>query len=311
MANILDTSQATATIVQPVKAETLNFLQNASKGTVNNVLLSLIGGVIPGTGLAYVIAGCVYSVVSTTYSITAGVIWYNGEVFNVPATSGTVPSGGNIMIMVLNTAQDTTNADPVTFSDQIQRNVHNIRTINITTGTNVTTGFILGYAAVSGAVSGGIIGYVSLNVVSLLQALQTETNRATAAEVTLQNKISYMNNVWATVPLTSGNVAKTGVGAISAISGDVFYNNNIGNTTIGNFILNITNGSGNTALTITLPVTWANTTMELSFEIINLNTLVNTKTIATNTMVLTLSTGGDLPTGAIQIIGSFSGQTTT
>lgn len=128
----LDVSSITDTSQFPLKQGTLQFLQDANAEVLANILIGLIGpGYNPAT--IYVLNGCVNSGTGTVYIITAGAVFYNGEVFLVAATSFTV-SGGNVPIFTQVTSQYTVHADPVTFTDAVVRNVHNIRMFAIVQG---------------------------------------------------------------------------------------------------------------------------------------------------------------------------------
>ncbi|MGN7818788.1 hypothetical protein ACTJJB_01590 [Chitinophaga sp. 22536] len=83
----------------------------------------------------YVLNGCVNSGSGTTYNISAGSVFYNGEVYLVDAASFTI-SGPNVAVgIVPNPPTVTTGlsfysdviADPVQFTDGVNRNVHQIR----------------------------------------------------------------------------------------------------------------------------------------------------------------------------------------
>ena len=185
----LDTSQATATTVQPVKAETLNFIQQASIDSFN-VLASALTGIF-GSGNVIVINGCVQTIsVSGAYSITAGVVWLNGEWFNLLSSGPFTPSGGNVPILQLIISQDTNNADPVTFSDLVQRNVHNIRQVQVVAGGIATQNFLSFFTV--GTNSPNVV-YPPLNVPAVTTGLQNEITRATNAESFLTGLINQLD----------------------------------------------------------------------------------------------------------------------
>lgn len=127
----LDTSACTVTTGFPPKQGTWDFLQAAYTEAISSTIISMIGAAYDPTVL-YRLYGAVRTVTgsgSSTYvNFTAGAAFYNGEVLLVPAASASFAATLGIV-----TTQYTTNADPVTFTDGIARNVHNIRTIGITT----------------------------------------------------------------------------------------------------------------------------------------------------------------------------------
>gem|GEM_PF-1809933 len=131
---ILDVSAITNSKQFFPKQGTLQFLQDAYKEQLNNICLSLLGSIAYSPTTAYVLFGCVNSGSGSNYVISAGAIFYNGEVFSVPAVSLT--ASGNVPVANIVTAQYTVNADPVTYSDATTGNIHNIRTIAIGLGTS-------------------------------------------------------------------------------------------------------------------------------------------------------------------------------
>jgi len=129
---ILDVSAITNTKQFFPKQGTLQFLQDAYKEQLNNLCLALLGSIAYSPTTAYVLFGCVNSGSGSNYVINAGAIFYNGEVFSVPAVSLT--ASGNVPVANITTTQYTVNADPVTYSDSTTGNIHNIRTITIGLG---------------------------------------------------------------------------------------------------------------------------------------------------------------------------------
>lgn len=127
----LDTSACTVTTGFPPKQGTWDFLQAAYTEAISSAIITIIGAAYDPTVL-YRLYGAVRTLsgsgIRTTVSFTAGAAFYNGEVLLFPAVSAFL-AGATLGIV---TTQYTTNADPVTFTDGIARNVHNIRTIGFT-----------------------------------------------------------------------------------------------------------------------------------------------------------------------------------
>lgn len=134
----LDTSAITSGVAMPLKSGLLDFLQDAHKDTAKDIVTNLLG-FSPDNNQFYILSGCVNSNTAPTYNVSAGVVYYNGEIYEIDAfnftTSGTQQAYPNIII-----TQYTTNADPVTFTDGTPRNVCNIRKINVV-GSDTDTGF--------------------------------------------------------------------------------------------------------------------------------------------------------------------------
>lgn len=130
--NVLDTSSITDASEFPVKQGTLVFLQAAYTQIVAALTQALLSpSYNPGT--IYILYGVLNSGTGAFYNISAGAIFYEGEIYLVPATSFTA-TGSNVGVFNIFITQFTTDADPVTFSDMTVRNVHNIRQIQIIQG---------------------------------------------------------------------------------------------------------------------------------------------------------------------------------
>ena len=125
---ILDVSNISTTVAMPIKSGTLQFLQDSYKETIEALAKTIIPNSVNGT--MYILSGCVNTGVLPIHDISAGYLLYNGEVFQFDGASFTL-SGIEKAYARIETTQYTTNADPVTFSDAIPRNVHNIRKIVI------------------------------------------------------------------------------------------------------------------------------------------------------------------------------------
>jgi len=130
---ILDLSPITTTNEFPVKSGTLQFIQDSYKESLAQALSSLIESM--DSTQVYILSGLYNSGSGSNYNVSQGVVYFDGELFDVPAFSFTL-SGSELPYPSVNITQYTTNADPVTFTDGTPRNVHNIRTLVVT---NTTT----------------------------------------------------------------------------------------------------------------------------------------------------------------------------
>ena len=123
----LNVSAISSSVGMPVKSGTLNHIQLAYQEALTALANSVIGR-LPDVYNFYVLYGCVNSGSGLNYNISAGAIYYNGEVFLVDATTFTA-SSGQVAVGTILTTQYSTNADPVTFTDGTLRSVHDIRKI--------------------------------------------------------------------------------------------------------------------------------------------------------------------------------------
>lgn len=119
----------------PPKSGTFNFLQLAYTECINAIIEAEIGPTYsPST--AYVLQGCVLTS-GLGWSVSAGAIYFNGQLYISPAQGGTA-GVGTFLVNLLVTQYTGTDADPVTFTDGIARDVHNITQVSYGYGTSGT-----------------------------------------------------------------------------------------------------------------------------------------------------------------------------
>lgn len=138
--NNIDTLQIVdPTVQQPFLGKSLKFLQDANLEAFNNAVITFIdaSGRTYDPTKVYILWGCVVTGVTVgpgTCTMTAGAIFYNGEIYTVQSTSGSVGAGFTVYSQVIVL---TGTPDPVNFSDGSYKNVHNVRQFilqNMTTG---------------------------------------------------------------------------------------------------------------------------------------------------------------------------------
>lgn len=134
----LDVSAVTNAAQMKLKAGTLQFLQDANAEAFAALCLALIGSSYSASQV-YVLWGCINSGSTTDYDISAGAIFYDGEIYLVDAA--TFSLNANVAIFSPITTQYTTNADPMTFSDSSIHNIHNIRKMRILGGATGTMNY--------------------------------------------------------------------------------------------------------------------------------------------------------------------------
>jgi hypothetical protein len=126
------TSSINNTVGFPVKSGTIDFLQLAYQEAITAIANNLVGAKTNTTDF-FILYGCKNSGTGLNYNISAGAILYSGEVFLVPAAVFTAP-GGQVAVGNFLTAFYTTNADPVLFTDGVNRNVHQVKTMTFAAG---------------------------------------------------------------------------------------------------------------------------------------------------------------------------------
>lgn len=123
----LDTSPIAPGVAFPVKGGTLLFLQLAYQEAFTALMQGNIGSSYDPTK-GYILYGCANTGSGSNYVISAGAIFFNGEIFLCDGQSFTI-TGGHVAEGVITVSQYTADADGVKFTDGVTRNVHNIRKI--------------------------------------------------------------------------------------------------------------------------------------------------------------------------------------
>lgn len=114
----------------PVKGGTLDHVQLAYQETINALARNLIGRDIDNTR-GYILFGLINTGSTAAMNVTAGAVYFAGEVYLVDAFNLNV---AQTAVASVQTSYYQTNADPVTFTDGVQRNVHEVRKIIFTDG---------------------------------------------------------------------------------------------------------------------------------------------------------------------------------
>lgn len=127
----LDVSAISSIAGMPVKQGIWQHLQSAYAEAIGEVGKALFGNSYDPTSV-YILQGCVNSGTGSAYNITAGSVFFNGEVYLVDAASFTI-SGSNVAEYSLITTYYTgANADSVQFTDGSSHNIHQIIKAQIT-----------------------------------------------------------------------------------------------------------------------------------------------------------------------------------
>jgi hypothetical protein len=130
MKTILTTSISDPTIQQPFTGKSLTFLQDNLADVAEGISKFLVGDRSYNTSDFFVISGLRDTGTPPVYAIAEGWIFYNGELYYC---SGYAGNPANDVIGTITTAYDTS-IDPVTFTDGVARNVHQVKTIVLSDG---------------------------------------------------------------------------------------------------------------------------------------------------------------------------------
>lgn len=124
----IKTSDITTGVGMPIKSGTLDQLQLAYQEALDALAKYSVGLSANDSTNFHVLYGCVNSGSGTSYVISAGAIYYNGEIY-LTDTQSITTTGSNVVVGTITTTYNTTNADPVTFTDSSSKYVHEIRKI--------------------------------------------------------------------------------------------------------------------------------------------------------------------------------------
>ena len=132
----IKTTDITTSAAMPVKQGTLDHLQSAYTEIVQGFSLQMLSQAPRG-----ILYGCIKTQVGLNWSITAGYVYYDGEIYLADAASGVLGSGQSIIGTITTTYLTAANADPVEFSNGLSYDVHQIRKFVWASGTSGTTLF--------------------------------------------------------------------------------------------------------------------------------------------------------------------------
>jgi hypothetical protein len=126
----IKTTDITTSAAMPVKQGTLDHLQSAYQ----EILASLYLGV--NQSILGVVWGCRLTQSGSNWSITAGAVYYFGEIYLCDAAAGVLGVGETIRGNITTTNLTAANADPVEFSNGLTYSVHEIQKIVWSSGTS-------------------------------------------------------------------------------------------------------------------------------------------------------------------------------
>jgi hypothetical protein len=212
--NKLITSDISAGARMPLKQGTLEFLQQAYQQPLNALAQRIIGTTYDPTK-AYVL----YGLTGSSGSITAGALFFNGEVYLCDGDSSGLPCGGsNVSVLNIAVSQYTTNADPVTFSDGAIYDVHDIRKVAITCGSS-GSGDVCNYTDLVRLVTTGVILPADFETTWQGTPDVALTYRVTHdGLVQLRGRIQLNSTMVLTTPLGAGGLPT----AITPTAGDLY-----------------------------------------------------------------------------------------
>jgi len=196
----LDVSAVTSAIGLPVKSGSLLHIQLAYQEALGEIVKAITGyGYDPSR--VYVLNGCVNFGSGSNYNISAGSVFFNGEVYLVDAAAFTI-SGPNVAVGArAQTFFVAANADPVQFTDGATRTIHQIWKIVMQPG-------------LSGSGAGDFNNWVRLSL-NIPQLNLTHTGLAnvtgTYPNLNIDVTVPTPNRILLMTSFFIGNVGVTGV----------------------------------------------------------------------------------------------------
>lgn len=230
---------------QPFTSPSLTFLQNATLEALKNSLINTIGSIY-STSTAYVLEGCVNSGSGSNYVISAGAIFYNGEIFTVPSATFTSAGGQTAVGKIVIT---NPSPDPILLKDGTSTSVHNVRQIvfaSAVSGTGISDFANLYYSSkisASANLASPVVGFSTITTfVTLTPSSTQNTNRlqinfsgycqvsasgANSLKVYVYNGVTLLKTLWLSIATGgygsfSGNITTSyNAGDVITIQGEV------------------------------------------------------------------------------------------
>lgn len=180
MNRIITTDVLDPSIQQPFTANSLDFLQNAAVEALVS-FPAFTSRAAFNSGNPVVLYGCQrQSLGGSDYKYYSGYVYYSGEIYSFAGINSiTIATNAEFKITVTN---DGT-ADPVTFTDGISRNVHNVRKLTMTDNAgdfNYSNCLFVGRIQETNSIS----------------SVGTTTVESTVATITTFSACSYLNVSW-------------------------------------------------------------------------------------------------------------------
>ena len=199
----INTSAITSTVGLPVKSGTLNHLQEAYRETTEAAIRAMIGNAYSASTF-YKLYGCENSGSGSNYIVSAGAIFYNGEVYLVDAATFTAGVGETAVGTITTTNILAANADPVTLTNSTTANVHEIRKIVFASG--VSGSGDVNFSALSGFIQDEAYTDISDSVTldPSLTVVAKSIRRYTDGTVSINVVVTFSSNIPANTPIIIG-----------------------------------------------------------------------------------------------------------
>lgn len=200
----IDTSNIVGTAKAPFIKPTHDHYKQTIQETTGAIITGLMGSYT--TGNVIILWGCVFSGTDPgARTLTAGAIYYNGEIYQVPAASFTT-TGSNIPLWTIATTYIGT--DPIYWSDGVQRNTHQIDQFVLVSGPvggSGITGYVCDYNSGVVKIIANLFN-ISINVATAIQVGDITATSINTGNIALKTKV---------VDITSWNMDTTATKSVA------------------------------------------------------------------------------------------------
>ena len=136
----IDITPIVSGVSMPFKKGTMKHLQESYQEAIAAIArINMMGYVAGYESFVFILYGCKNTGTGTSYIISSGAVYYNGEVFLVDAATFTTATGEVAIGEIVTTNYTDITADPVEYSDGTTANVHQIRKVRFKSGPSDAT----------------------------------------------------------------------------------------------------------------------------------------------------------------------------
>ncbi len=119
----IETTNIAGTQDAPFIKSTFDHLNEANQNATSDIIKGLLGTYV--TNDVIILYGCVVvDTIPGSSSLTAGAVYYNGEIYEVDANAAIITAGLETLVWSIDTTYRA--GDPIQWSDGVSRNLHQI-----------------------------------------------------------------------------------------------------------------------------------------------------------------------------------------
>lgn len=159
---------------QPFPQPSREFIQNAYKEALSHIVQNIVNDAYDPTKM-YVLWGCVNSGLGSTFTISAGAVFFNGEIYTVPSASF-IAGGGQTAVAKITVTNPA--PDPILLKDGTPTSVHNVRQVVIA-------------SAVSGTGDADFLDFIRVNQIPINAIMIANPSQASTVSDVLLAGMTY------------------------------------------------------------------------------------------------------------------------